>query len=178
MRDLTADELTAWTKDSQRVAYCVKIDLTTDLLYTSFPGGMEISTDVYEWRGLEIGEFTADEPGRADLSIFIDDEDGEIATAWYAERFSGAPVTVKELHMKNLDTVDVVTTFSFTEVRSVVWVCRTAQRSSRGVFRLNLSGAGGLVPRAGGATGSRLDFPSAPEPGELIKAGPTGFAVG
>lgn len=168
MRTLTADELAAVSQDSQRVAYCVKIDLTTDLCYTTWSANVTVDATTYVPRGMRVAAASVTDPRNSRASVEIDDLDGAVATSWYTNRFTGQTVTVLEL---------IWYEGAWQTVREIPWVCVAASRSGSGTMRLELSGAGGLRPRAGLMLGSRADFHLAPEPGTSIRIGPTSMTV-
>ena len=165
---LSADQEAALGQDAQRVVVAVQIDLTADLLYCTGADAVTLAATTYEPRALELGNVQVSDPRTSRATVTIDDTDGEIATAWYSERFSGQTVTVTEAIKK--DGVWIVT-------RTIPWICTTCDRRSDGSFVLHLSGAGGLKPRAGLQVASRADFSMAPEPGTSIRIGGSSTTV-
>jgi hypothetical protein len=142
------------------VVHCVKIDLATDLLYCTGRDQVTISATTYTPRGLSISAVNITDPAQARASVSIEDLDGTVATSWYTNRFSGATVTITEAVWSGGEWV---------VLRTIPWICDTAQRRSDGTVVLNLTGAGGLKPRAGLAVASRADWHLAPAHGTQIQ---------
>jgi hypothetical protein len=162
VQTLTAGQIAALAQDSARVVTAVKIDLDTDLLYCSGFDQVTLAAVDYTPRGLNVSAINITDPARARATVDLDDLDGTIAAVWYTERFSGQTVTITEAIW--YDGAWVVT-------RTIPWICETCQRSSDGRFVLNLSGAGGMRPRAGLEIGSRADWHLAPERGTSVQIG-------
>jgi len=116
----------------------------------------------YTPRGLKVSAIQITDPRRARATVEIDDLDGTIAAVWYGERFSGQTVTITEAIWYAGDWV---------VTRTIPWVCETCQRTPDGRFVINLSGAGGMRPRAGLEIGSRADWHLAPERGTSVQIG-------
>ena len=169
VQSLSAAQTAALSDDSQRSLFAVKIDLATDLLYTSWPNQVTISAVDYVPRALSVSQVGVSDPSSSRATVTIDDLDGTIAAAWYAERFSGQTVTITEA---------IYDDGAWVAVRTIPWVCTTCSRNSDGSFVINLSGAGGLKPRAGLQTASRANWPMAPEPGTSIQVAYTVTTVG
>ena len=168
VQTLSASQTAALGRDDQRVVYCVKVDLATDLLYCSGIESVTISATTYTPRSLSVSAVNVSDPTNSSATVTIDDLDGEIATAWYSERFSSKTVTITEA-IRDGDWVTVQT---------IDWICTTAGRRADGTFVLNLSGAGGMRPRAGLERASRANWHLAPEPGTAVQVGHTATTVG
>jgi hypothetical protein len=110
-----------------------------------------------------------DDPTGATTSVVIDDLEGDLRTAWYAERFSGLAVDIYLFLRTDGGT--------WTEIVDLSWLCTTVAYNMKGQFRLNLAGGAGLCPRAGLMTGNRTDFMFAPEAGEAMRFGATGGGI-
>ena len=158
--ELSAAQTTAVERESQTVVHAVKIDLATDLLYCTGDDAVTLAATTYTPRGLSVSAVNITDPGSARATVTIDDLDGTVAASWYTNRFSSVTVTITEAAWS--DGAWVVT-------RTLPWICDTAERRPDGTMRLNLMGAGGLMPRAGLALGSRADWHLAPEPGTQIQ---------
>jgi hypothetical protein len=169
MQTQTDAQVAALARDNQRVVYCVKIDLTSDLLYCSGLESITISSTTYTPRGLAVSTINVTDPTRSSATVTIDDLDGTIAATWYSERFSGQTVTITEAIRDAGDWV---------AVQTIPWICTTAERRGDGAFVLSLSGAGGIKPRAGLEIASRSDWHLAPEPGAAVQVGHSATVIG
>ena len=168
MLTLTSDQQAALELESQRVVIAVKIDLAADLFYCSGSESVTLGGETYTPRGLELNAVNITDPRSSRATLRIDDIDGEMASVWYSERFSGVTVTIKEA---------IKSDGAWVTVRSIPWICATCGRNSDGVFTMNLTGAGGFRPRAGLAVATREDFHLAPESGTPIRIGPDGISI-
>lgn len=146
----------------------VKIDLTTDLRYCNADEPTVLNSEVYSPADVWVSTLNIGEAWQSKGSVSIGDLSGDLGAVWYGERFSGVTVTVIEA---------VLAAGALVIVRSMPWVCTTAQRNPNGTFVLNLSGAGGLKPRGGLEVADRDAFHLAPEPGTAVRVGGTSARV-
>ena len=159
---LSVAQQSALARESQEVLFAIKIDLTSDLLYCSGLRQVTIDATTYTPRGVQVSTVNVGDPTSSRATVTLDDLDGTIAAVWYTERFSGQTVTITEA---------IYDDGAWTAVRTIPWICTTCNRHSDGRFVINLSGAGGLKPRAGLGVASRADWSMAPEPGTSIQVG-------
>lgn len=168
VQSLSAAQIAALADDSQRSLFAVKIDLASDLCYTSWSGQVTLSAVDYTPRALTVSAVGLSDPASSRATVTIDDLDGVIAAVWYTERFSGQTVTVTEA---------IYDDGAWVAVRTIPWICTTCNRTSGGTFVINLSGAGGLRPRSGLEVAARADWSMAPNPGTSIQVGYTATTV-
>ena len=168
VQSLSAAQIAALADDSQRPLFAVKIDLTSDLLYTSWSSQVTLSAVDYVPRALKVSAVNISDPAGSSATVTIDDLDGEIAAVWYTERFSGQTVTITEA---------IYDDGAWVAVRTIPWVCTTCDRRSDGTFVLHLSGAGGMRPRQGLEVAARADWSMAPSPGTSVQVGYTTTTV-
>ena len=168
VQSLSADQIAALADDSQRSLFAVKIDLGTDLLYTSWSQQVTLSAVDYVPRALKVSAVSLSDPASSRATVTIDDLDGEIAAVWYTERFSGQTVTITEA---------IYDDGAWVAVRTIPWVCTTCDRRSDGTFVIHLSGAGGMRPRQGLEVAARADWSMAPNPGTSVQVGYTATTV-
>ena len=167
-KSLSAAQTAALARSDQRSLFAVKIDLDTDLLYTSWDGEVTLAAVTYTPRALTVSAVGLSDPATSRCTVTIDDLDGTIAAVWYTERFSGQTVTVTEA---------IYDDGAWTAVRTIPWVCSTCDRRADGSFVLHLAGAGGLRPRNGLEVAARADWSMAPSPGTSIEMGYTTTTV-
>jgi hypothetical protein len=169
VKTLTAAQTAALADDSQRPCFAIKIDLTSDLLYTSWSDQVTLSATDYTPRALTVSATNISDPQSSRATVIIDDLDGTIATAWYNEPgFSGQTVTITEA---------IYDAGAWVAVRTIPWICTTCDRTSDGKFILHLSGAGGLRPRDGLEVAARAGWSMAPSPGTSVQVGYTTTTV-
>jgi hypothetical protein len=169
MFGLTATQLALLQAPSQQIKGAVAIGTVAPMRYCTGVDPITIDANVYRPRMITFDDIKLDDPSGTTTSVVIDDLEGDIRTAWYAERFSGLAVDIYIFARTEGGT--------WTEVIDLSWLCTTCSFNKKGQFRLNLSGGAGLVPRAGLMTGNRTDFMFAPEPGEAMRFGSTGGGI-
>lgn len=157
---LTAAQLQALQLGTAEGKLAVEIDVTTPLRYCSGSDAVQISGDWYTPRHCEGSYFALSHPGAARTHVIIDDRDEVLETAWYAERYSGAAVTVHIL----LREVGVR---AWTVATSIEWSCSSAEFSN-GDAKVNLYGATGHRQRYGLEIGNGSKFPHAPGPNQVF----------
>lgn len=167
MFGLSAAQLALLQAPAQEVKAAVEVAIASPLRYCTGADAIEIDSDWYTPRSLAFDEIKLDTPSSASCAVVIDDLEGDIRTAWYAERFSGTDVTFHILLRQEGGT--------WAQMFSLVWYCTTCAYNKHGEFRINVAGGAGLRPRAGLRMGNRTDFPFAPEPGEAMKFGSGGI---
>lgn len=168
MFGLTSTQLALLQARTQQIKASISIGITSPLRYCTGADAISIDANWYTPRNMSFDEIKLDSPNSAACAIVLDDLDGVIRTAWYAERFSGVDVDMY-LHILTSDG-------TWTEVIDLGWICTTCAFNKFGQFRLNLIGGAGLRPRAGLMTGSRTSFPFAPEAGEALRFGTGGIS--
>lgn len=169
VQSLSAAQTAAVGQESQSVVHAVKIDLGTDLLYCTGVNSVTLAATTYTPRGLSVSAVNITDPRSARATVRIEDLDGEVATSWYTNRFSGVTVTISEAVWNDGEWV---------VLRTLPWICETVTRSSDGIVTLSLSGAGGLKQRAGLELGTRADWHLAPEPGTQIQISDMAATIG
>lgn len=169
MFGLTATQLALLQSPSQLVKGAVAIGTVSPLRYCTGVDPIQIDSNWYTPRMISFDDIKLDDPTGAATAVAIDDLEGDIRTAWYAERFSGLTADIYLFARTDGGT--------WTEVIDLSWIITTCSYNKRGQFRINLVGGAGLCPRAGLMTGNRTDFMFAPEAGEAMRFGATGGGI-
>lgn len=169
MLGLSAAQLALLQSPSQQIKAGLAIGTVSPLRYCTGVDAIQIDGNWYTPRMLTFDDIKLDNPSGAATSVVIDDLEGDIRTAWYAERFSGLTVDIYLFARTDGGT--------WTEFIDLSWLCTTVAFNKQGQFRLNLAGGAGLCPRAGLMTGNRASFMFAPEPGEAMRFGATGSGI-
>jgi hypothetical protein len=139
---------------------CVEIDAATPLRYCSGEDPVTVGGDLHLPRILIGRSFSLVNPSISKTTLKIDDGDKQIRSAWYADPFSGYPVTITMLLREPSETV-------WTVGASLTWHCDKASFRAN-LFELRLRSSYGHRKRYGLEVGNRSTFTKAPEPGETF----------
>ena len=151
-------------RDDQ-IKMCIEIDDTTPLRYCTGADPIEISSDWYDPKPMIFDKVALTNPRSATTSVKLEDSDKTIRTQWYSTKLNASATVYWYLRGDG---------GTWTQVLSVAWAVKNGSFDRRGTFTVNLSAASGTRPRAGGAIGTRSEFPWAPEPGEAMRVGDLG----
>lgn len=165
MRTYTAAQWALLLSEAQAAKLCLQIDRSVvgDILLCSGENPVTTGGKDYVPRAMDFDALTIGDPTTTGFSVTIDDADKVIRTTWKDERFSGLPCLVTLL-LRYIEGGEWV------NVYEVGWNCRFGSYAE-GSFLIELHAASGFRPRHGGTTGTRAEFPYAPEPGTSIRLG-------
>lgn len=166
MQAYTAAQRSLLDARDDQVKMCIEIDDTTPLRYCTGDDPVQVDSDWYDPRGMTFSRFDMTTPMSAKTSVTINDHDGDIRTQWYTSKLDADAKVVWLL--RDIDG-------SWTAVLTIEWHVDSCSFDDKGRFTVTLSAASGTRPRAGGAIGTRSEFPYAPEPGEAMRLGSSGI---
>ena len=173
MLGLTAAQLALLKSPAQQIKGAVAIGTVSPMRYCTGVDPIQITIDeIAYWftpRMIAFDDIKLDDPVGATTSVVIDDLEGDLRAAWYAERFSGLTANIYLFSRSDDGT--------WTKIVDLEWLITTALFNKKGQFRINLAGGAGLCPRAGLMTGNRISFMFAPEAGEAMRFGAAGGGI-
>lgn len=152
-------------RDDQ-VKMCIEIDDTTPIRKCTGADPIQIDSDWYD-PGLgpkSFDKIALTDPRTSRTKIDFQDHDGTIRAQWYSTKLDCDAVVYWLLRDQD---------GSWTTVLTIVWSVEECSYNSNS-FTVSLSAAAGSRPRAGGAIGTKSEFPYAPEPGEALRLGTSG----
>lgn len=152
-------------RDDQ-VKMCIEIDDTTPIRKCTGADPIEVDSDWYD-PGLgpkSFDKIALTDPRTSRTTINFPDHEGTIRAQWYSSKLDCGAVVYWLLRDQD---------GSWNTVLTIAWSVEECSYNANS-FTVSLSAAAGSRPRAGGAIGTRSEFPYAPEPGEALRLGTSG----
>ena len=165
MQTFTAIQRALLDARDDQVKMAIEIDDSTPLRYCTGADPIQISSDWYDPHQMKFKKIALTDPRTSRTVVNFDDFDKVMRTQWYSTKLDAAATVYWFLREDD---------GTWTNVLTVEWSVEECSFDRSGRFFVSLSAAAGSRPRAGGAIGTKNEFPYAPEPGEALRLGETG----
>ena len=168
MQTFTAIQRALLDARDDQAKMAIELDDSTPLRYCTGADPIQISSDWYDPHQMKFNKIALTDPRTSKTTVKLDDMDKVIRTQWYSTKLDASATVF--WFLRNDDG-------TWENVLTVEWSVEEGSYDRNGNFFVSLSAAAGSRPRAGGAIGTRSEFPYAPEPGEAMSLGDSGGGI-